>query len=126
MNLELVERLTSRGPRPVASKRVIYCDLLGLERLWVRLPEWVGEHASIREKVAKEARELGMGPDEEEVALALSVAESWGGLKGLAGKNPARWDWAKVDAIALTWFCNIVVGSFTSAYEVPESEGIEQ
>ena len=99
----------------------IYCPLEKYAEAWVALPEeWLGEHllkrdAAIRAAAKHKNNEITLA------AISLSIADGWGGIPGLEGKDPAKWEFGKIPIPVLKWLETTVFDNFSEAFKIPKA-----
>ncbi len=88
---------------------------------YVVLPgEWVGHHLQRRNDV------LASVPDKTpneiiQVSVALAVADEWGGIPGISGSDPEKWDFSKTPIALIAWLTSVVLTDFGKALTVPKA-----
>jgi hypothetical protein len=101
-------------------KRKIYCPYPDSADAWVELPPvWLGKHLLRRDAAIKAAERFGNGQITV-AAIALCIAEDWGGIPGLEGKSPEAWDFSQVPIGVLVWLQVAVFSDFQKAFTVPK------
>jgi hypothetical protein len=87
---------------------------------WVELPdEWLGEHLMKRDAAARAASHFNDGKITI-AAISLCLADDWGGIPGLEGRDPTKWDFAKVPILIMVWLEREVFDDFAKAFTVPK------
>jgi hypothetical protein len=101
--------------------RRVDCPLEGeaYAAAWLGLPdEWLGLHASRRDRAAKAAEEKGLPGTLASFAIALALLEDWS-LPHLTG-NPDRWELEQVPLALIAWVNQAVLADFSACFIVPK------
>ncbi len=100
--------------------RRIRCLLPQYPNAWVDLPdEWLGEHLQKRDAAVRAASRFNDGRITI-AAISLCLADDWGGILGLEGKNPAKWDFSRMPIVLMVWLEHEVFDDFSKAFTVPK------
>lgn len=101
-------------------RRIEYTDQATYPGAYVVLPsDWLGEHLMRRDQ-ALEASAAYQSQELKRACVALCLTDSWGGIPGLTGKDPATWDFKKVPVVLLIWLERTVLYDFAKVYLVPK------
>lgn len=98
------------------------CPFSKWPEAWVELPdEWLGRHIGKRDEAVANAIDRGIESSTLiQFAIALALAENWGGIPGLDGP-PEKWDFAQVPAEIIGWLNRVIVGSYDECFQVPKA-----
>ncbi len=101
--------------------RRVPCDLPDYPDAFVVLPpEWLGVHFQRRDEAVRAARVYNSNQITL-AAIALALADEWGGIPGLGGDDPSKWDLAATPAALLVWLERAVYDDFARVYAVPKA-----
>ena len=73
---------------------------------WVEIPgEWLGAHLLRRDQALKALEQYRADVTLWRASLSLVLADDWGGVRGLEGRDPAQWDLTVTPIAVLEWLC---------------------
>ena len=89
---------------------------------WVEIPdEWLGAHLLRRDQALKALEPYRADITLWRAALSLVLADDWGGVRGLEGRDPAQWDLTITPVAVLEWLCESVFDDFARCFVVPKA-----
>ena len=107
-------------PRQPEPRRIDYPDQATYPGAYVVLPgEWLGAHLLRRDEAVRATAAFN-SESLRNAAIALAVADEWGGVPGITGK-PDEWDLRKTPVPLLMWLEREVFLSFAEAFVVPKA-----
>jgi len=119
---QFVKRMDRGGYRRRPESRRIDCPHPDYRDVYVVLPaEWLGVHA-VRRDQAVRAAARHKSDDLTALAIALAIVDDWGGIAGLDGDEPEKWQLDRVPIPVIAWLTDSVMTDFASAYVVPKEQ----
>jgi len=89
---------------------------------WVEIPgEWLGAHLLRRDQALKALEQYRADVTLWRASLSLVLADDWGGVRGLEGRDPAQWDLTVTPIAVLEWLCESVFDDFARAFVIPKA-----